>query len=169
MTPRDHDRAVELISTRGVEGIGSADEAWLEAHLAECRQCAAYADWLRSAAQMLRAMPVMASPRLVSTTQARLRARALEMQERETRSFLIAVSFCLGVLVSTGSAWVWWKFGSWVAEAVGLPQSIVAPGVLLFWLLPALAVALLMIAVPKSVFNHPLMLALTREREGEVR
>ena len=54
---------------------------------------------------------------------------------------LIGVSFCLGVVTSTLTAWVWWKCGAWIAERLGLPSGIVEPGVLLFWLLPAVAIA----------------------------
>ena len=57
---------------------------------------------------------------------------------------LVTVSFCIGVLFSTASAWLWWKVGGWVVQQLGLPESIVGPGVLLFWLLPAIIIAVLM-------------------------
>ena len=165
----EHERAVDLITHRNVEGIDRAEGAWLDSHLEICVECASYAASLLAAGQALRSMPVMASRSLVSVTQARVRARALEMRERESRLFLLGLSFCLGMLASTVSAWLWWKFGSWVVELLGLPQAIVAPGVVLFWLLPSIAVALLMIFVPRHVLNHPLTLSLVREREGEIR
>jgi hypothetical protein len=169
MTNHDHARAIDLITLRGVEGIGDSEISWLEAHLAECSQCSSYARSLLSASQVLRSMPVMATPSLVSATQARLRARALEMRERESRVFLIGLSFCLGMLSSTASAWLWWKFGNWAVDLLGLPQSIVAPGVVLFWLLPSIMIAMLMTFLPRTVFNHPLTLSLVREREGDLR
>ena len=169
MTNHEHQRALDLIMRRDVEGIDGSEAAWLESHLTSCAECSSYAVSLRAAGQAFRSMPVMASHGLVTTTQARLRARALEIRERESRLFLIGVSFCLGVLSSTASAWLWWRFGGWVAEQVGLPQAIVGPGVLLFWLLPAIVIAVLVTFVPRTVFNNPLLLALAREREGEIR
>ena len=169
MTNHDHQRAIDLITRRGVEGISESELSWLDTHLAECSGCSAYAISLRTASQVLRSMPVMASPSLVTTAQARLRARALELRERESRLFLIGVSFCLGMLSSTASAWLWWKFGSWAVQLLGLPEAIVAPGVVLFWLLPSIAIAMLFTFVPRTLLNHPLMLSLTREREGELR
>ncbi len=169
MTNHEHERAIDLITRRGVEGIGDSDSSWLDAHLAECSSCSSYDEGLHSASQVLRSMPVMASRSLVSTTQARLRARALELRERESRMFLIGISFCLGMLSSTASAWVWWKVGNWAVQLLGWPQSIVAPGVVLFWLLPAIAIAMLLTFIPRTLLNHPLMLALARDREGELR
>jgi hypothetical protein len=169
MTDRNHERAIDLITVRGVEGISDPETVWLDAHLDACPSCSAYANSLERTGRVLRSRPIMASPALVARTQARIRSRAMEMRERESRMFLIGVSFCLGVLSSTASAWLWWRFGDWVAAQLGLPQSIVAPGVLLFWLLPAIAIAAVLIVVPRSVLNNPLMLSLTREREGEIR
>ncbi len=169
MTSRDHERAIDLISRRNVEGIHDSEASWLETHLEECSSCSLYATSLSTASRVLRSMPVMASPSLVTTTQARLRARALQMRERESRMFLIGISFCLGMLSSTASAWLWWKAGNWLVQLVGLPESIVAPGVVVFWLLPSIAIAMLLTFVPRTLLNHPLMLSLAREREGELR
>ncbi len=169
MTNHEHERALDLIMRRGVEGIDNSQTAWLESHLSVCTDCSEYAALEHSTSRLLRSVAVTASPALVTATQSRLRARALEMRERDSRMFLIGVSFCLGVLSSTASAWVWWRFGGWAAQLLGLPESIVGPGVLLFWLLPAIVIAVLVTFVPRTIFNNPLMLALAREREGEIR
>lgn len=169
MTDRTHERALDLITRQGVESINGSDRAWLDSHLQTCAGCHEYAALGESAGRLLRSVAVTATSGLVTMTQARLRARALEMRERDSRMFLIGVSFCLGVLSSTASAWLWWRFGGWVAQMLGLPESIVAPGVLLFWLLPAIVIAILVTFIPRTVFNNPLMLALAREREGEIR
>ena len=54
------------------------------------------------------------------TTQARVHARATYLQEQRSRMVLIAISFCIGAMSSALSAWLWWRFGGWVAEHVGL-------------------------------------------------
>ncbi len=169
MTNREHERAIDLISQSGVEGLNGSDSNWLELHLASCEQCSSYATTLRAAAQAMRAMPVMASPSLVRATQVRLRARVLELQERQSRSFLIGVSFCLGVLSSTLSAWLWWKFGGLVAERLHLPPSIIQPGLFVFWMLPALIIAIAMLASSHPVIDRTVTLALLGEREGDQR
>lgn len=166
MSSRDHERAIDLITRQGVEGIATPDSAWLESHLAECSECAQYADDFDRAGQWLRSVAVTATPALVTRTRARVQARAMYLQEQQARTVLIAISFCLGVLSSALSAWLWWRFGGWVAEHVGLPLAIVQPGILLFLVLPAIVIAGLLLAFPHPVFEGALMVALAREREG---
>jgi hypothetical protein len=169
MTNHEHERAVDLVMRRGVEDISVTDGAWLESHLAQCAECADYAALFEGTEHLLRSVAVTANPALVATTQARVRVRAEQMREQQARVVLMAVSFCLGVLFSTASAWLWWKVGDWVVDWFGLPHAIVGPGVLLFWLLPAIAVAVLMVAVPHNVLTHSWVASLAREREGESR
>jgi hypothetical protein len=169
MSSLEHERAVDLITRQGNEDVAGRDIAWLESHLAQCAECAEYAALVASTGQLLRAVAVAASPALVATAQARVRARAAQLREHQARVVLISLSFCIGVLSSTASAWLWWKVGGWVAERIGLPPSYVAPGVLLFWLLPAVVIAVIMLAFPHPVFERSLMLSLAREREGEIR
>jgi hypothetical protein len=169
MTNHEHERAIDLVTRRDVEDIADADASWLELHLSQCPECAEYAGLVEGTGQLLRSMAITANPALVATTQARVRARAEQLREHQARVVLIAISFCIGVLASTASAWLWWKVGGWVVERLGLPESIVGPGVLLFWLLPAIAVSLLMLVVPRPLVERSLMLSLAREREGESR
>ena len=167
MTGHEHERAVDLITRRGVEGIDHAESSWLDSHLNDCVKCSDYAASLSSAERLLRTRPVVASPALVSSTQARLRARALELQERQSRMFLIGISFCLGVVSSTASAWLWWKFGSLLAERLHLPPSIVEPGLFVVWMVPAVVIAIVMMASSHPVIDRSVTLALLGEREGE--
>ena len=168
MTNQEHDRASELIMRQGTEEIAAQDAAWLDLHLSQCPDCAAFAASFEQAGTMLRSFPITASSSLVMSTQARVRVRAEQLREQHARVALMAVSFCVGVLFSTASAWLWWKVGDWVVEQMGLPHSIVAPGVLLFWLLPAISIAVLMVAVPHRL-AHPMLVSLAREQEGDVR
>ena len=166
MTNHDHDRALELIMRRGTEDIDAHDAQWLSAHLEGCVDCAAYAEDFDETGHLLRSVAVTATPALVERTQQRLQARALYLHEQQSRMVLIAISFCLGVLSSVTSGWLWWKFGSWAAEHYGLPTFLVQPGILLFLLLPAVAIAVLMLAFPAPVLEQRFMAALAREREG---
>lgn len=166
MTNHDHERALELIMRRGTEDVATRDIEWLNAHLGECSQCASYADDFDQTGQLLRTFAVTASPSLVARTQERVHARALYLQEQRSRMVLIAISFSLGVLSSVLSGWLWWKFGGWVAGRVGLPTLIVEPGVLFFLLLPAVVIAVVMLAFPNAVLEERLIAGLAREREG---
>ena len=169
MTNREHDRALDLITRRGAEDVAAADATWLDLHLATCAQCAEYAALANSTGRLLRSVAITASPALVATTQARLRARATYLREQRSRMVLIAISFCIGAMSSALSAWLWWRFGGWVARHVGLSAAIVEPGILLFLLLPAIVIAGLLLAFPHPIFEGSLMLALAREHEGEKR
>jgi hypothetical protein len=157
MNGHEHERAIDLLTRRDVEGIADDDSRWLEMHLQECEECASFDRALSGAEHALRSFNVMASASLVESTQARVRARAQQLHEHQSRMTLIAISFCLGVVTSTLTAWIWWKFGYWAAERLGLPSSIVEPGVLLFWLLPAIVIAVLMVTVPPAMFEGSLI------------
>ena len=164
MNGNAHERAIDLITRRDVEAISEGDGVWLESHLSSCADCASFEMALTGAAQALRTAPVMASASLLEKTRSRVHARALQLREQRARTVLIAVSFCLGVMTSTVTAWIWWKSGAWVAERLGLPSGIVEPGVLLFWLLPAIAIAVLLVVSPPSALEGSLMQRLLNDR-----
>lgn len=166
MTSHDHERAIDLIMRRSTEDLAATELSWLEVHLEACSACAQYDADFNNTGRLLRATAVTASPALVSKTQARVRERAIYLREQRTRTVLIAISFCLGATLSAASGWLWWRFGAWVAERVGLSLAVAEPGVVVFLLLPAIAVAVLMLAFPHSVFEPAVMAALGREREG---
>lgn len=157
MNGHEHERAIDLISRREVEGISQADAGWLELHLTQCETCTSYELALGNAEQAMRSVTVMASASLVESTRIRVHARAEQLREQHARMVLMAVSFCLGVVTSTLTAWMWWKFGGWIAQRLGLPSGIVEPGVLLFWLLPAIVIALLLVTIPPATFEGSLM------------
>ncbi len=93
----------------------------------------------------------------------------MHLQEQRSRTVLIAISFCLGAMSSAVSAWLWWRFGAWVAERFGWSQAIVQPGIMVFLVLPAIVIAGLMLALPHAPMEGQLMAALAREREGDNR
>lgn len=166
MTNHDHERAIELIARRGTEQLAVADVSWLESHLHDCADCNDYAEAFASAARLMRTTAVMASPALVLSTQSRVRARAHELEEQRARMVLIAISFCLGALSSAVSAWLWWRFGDWVAERIGMSPAVVEPGIMFFLLLPAVIIAGLMLAFPHHALEERWMAAWKSEHEG---
>lgn len=169
MSNHDHERAVELIARRGTEDLSPGDRNWLESHLDTCVECSQYGGYFEDTGRLLRATAITASPALVANTQARLRARAMYLREQHSRMVLIAISFCLGAMSSAVSAWLWWRFGAWVAQRFDWSPAIVQPGIMLALLLPAVVIAGLMLALPHLTAESPLIAALAREREGEIR
>ena len=165
MNGHEHERAIDLLTRRDVEGIADDDSRWLEMHLQECEECASFDRALSGAEHALRSFTVMASAALVESTRARVHARAEQLRERESRRFLVAISFAMGVVFSTMSAWAWWKVGGWIVERFNLPSVIVGPGLVLFWLLPVIFLGILLVAFPESSFEGSVMQLLLKDRQ----
>ena len=71
----------------------------------------------------------------------------------QARIFLIGISFCLGLLWSAGSAFVGLKLSGWLADKIHVAPWIIAAGFVVFWLAPAIAMAVgLLVQHPLS---HP--------------
>ena len=166
MNRSDHERARELVMLRDIERVSAADASWLELHLAQCTECNDFAESLQLTTRALRAIPVSAGPSLVSATQVRVRERAAQLHERSMRNLLIAFSFCIGVLSSATSAYLWWRFGAYVAERLGLSASIVQPGIFVVSTLPAIIIAVVMLTSSHPTIDRSVTMALLAEREG---
>ncbi|MGA9568256.1 MAG: hypothetical protein WBS19_22230 [Candidatus Korobacteraceae bacterium] len=169
MNGHEHDRAIDLLTRRDVEGIADDDSRWLEMHLQECEECASFDRALSGAEHALRSFNVMASASLVEATRARVHARAEQLRERESRRFLIAISFAMGVVFSTMSAWVWWEVGGWMVERFNLPSVIVGPGLVVSWLLPAILLGVMVLAFPESKFEGSVVQLFMKDRQRGIR
>ena len=155
MTNSDHERARELVLLRDVEGISDIEAAWLTSHLESCAECSGFAEELALTERALRSIRVRASVALVSATQMRVRQRAAELRDHEARNFLIGISFCLGLLWSAGSAFVGLKLSGWLADKIHVASWIIATGFVVFWLAPAVAIAIGLLAYhPLSRSTH---------------
>jgi hypothetical protein len=169
MNGQEHERAMELIFRRDVEGISQAEGQWLESHLASCADCVSFVQAMSGAEQAVRSSTVMASASLIEATRSRVHARAEQLQERDARRFLMAISFAMGVVFSTASAWAWWKLGGWMVERWNLPASFVGPGMVVAWLLPAMCLGAFLVAFPNSSFEDSVMQSLLKERQRGIR
>jgi len=150
MNGSDHERARELVLLREVEGIGDSDATWLASHLEGCAECSGLAEELELAERTLRGLPVTASVSLVTATQARVRQRAAELRDQQARNLLIGISFCLGLVWSAGSALAGLRLSGWLADKFHVAPWIIATGLVTFWLAPAVAIAIGLLA------HHPL-------------
>jgi predicted anti-sigma-YlaC factor YlaD len=136
-----HARAEKLIAQERIEGISQPEREWLAAHLRECAACAQVAQQTSNALSVLRGMPISLPRGLAARTQFRVQLRAQEMREREPKRRLLwimcAMSWALGIATAP---YVWRAF-EWVGDRMGLPRLIWEMGFGLWWTIPALVAA----------------------------
>jgi len=154
MPANEHARAKRLIDQHHVEGLAAQERAWLDAHLQDCGDCAAFA---HSTEEALRAMRTAAIPfpaGLASRTQFRVHLRAQQFLEREPRRLAVwAVAGMSWVLGIATAPYVWQLF-SWVGERLHVPKLVWELGFGLWWLIPAsIAGAILLVENPRDRFS----------------
>ena len=117
MNMESHERARMIIALS--DAVSGADQTWLAAHLESCASCREFADSTGETIRSLRAMPVMASAGLVSTTQARVRQRAQELRRRRERLHVILVCSAAVTLCTAVSTALLWRGFAWLSEWAG--------------------------------------------------
>lgn len=159
MKPDPHERARLLIALSAPEAVKNeesspADQRWLETHLATCEPCNQFAQNSRSAIRALRATPMQAGVSLVSATQMRVRQRAAQLHRQQERFWIIcaccaAVSLCTAV----STAVLWFGF-AWLGQQARLAAPVWQSGFAVFWLMPSLLVAILLLAWGTHFADH---------------
>jgi hypothetical protein len=136
-----HVRAEKLIAQERIEGISQSERDWLATHLRECQTCARIAQQTNEALRALRGLPIPLPRGLAARTQFRVQLRAQEMREREPKRRLLwimcAMSWALGIATAP---YVWRAF-EWAGEHIGLPRLVWELGFGLWWTIPALVAA----------------------------
>ena len=164
MTRIDHERAHELMLDARIDEISTADRAWLDLHLSACDQCSRFSSTLQEAVGALRMPAVMATGSLVRATQARVRARALEMnaQAAAMRPLWIAVALVCAVTALTTP--LLWSAFAWLGAWFSLSAFEWRTGFFLTWLAPTLAASFIFIAsgMTRATFRA----VVTRKAEG---
>jgi hypothetical protein len=145
MSETMHARAEQLIAQERVEGISTAERQWLERHLLECESCAGQARTTGEAVQALRAVAVPLPRALASRAQMRVRLRAQEMREREPRLRMIWVVCGLSWALGIASAPYVWRAFAWMGEHTGAPKLVWELGFGLWWTIPALIAAVVLL------------------------
>jgi predicted anti-sigma-YlaC factor YlaD len=158
-----HERARQLIALSGSEAF-SADrhsgqqpsDAWLAAHLQACASCRAFAENAAETIHGLRAIPIAAGRTLVSTTQLRVRRRALELQRHRERLWVVSVSCSAVTLCALLSTVALWRGFAWLGAWAELAPPVWQVGFLVFCTMPALVAAILLLAKDrdKDKDNH---------------
>jgi predicted anti-sigma-YlaC factor YlaD len=132
-----HSKARSLVNVSRVEGISGDDRAWLDSHLESCAECRAFADSVGSAVSALRSFQVSISPSVMEATRRRVRARAIEMQERRARMRGLWIACALSWLLGACSAPLLWVGFRWLGERMDLPQPLWIVALGIYWLVPA--------------------------------
>jgi len=152
MSANIHDHALQLIAQARVEGIPEADSTWLRGHLEGCDSCAEHARQTDHALRSLRTAAIPLPEGLASRTQFRVRLRAQQLREREPQRralwFACVLSWAFGIV----SAPYVWRLFAWFGERTGVPKLICELGFGLWWTIPALfgAAVLLIESLRKS-------------------
>ena len=149
-----HTRAERLIAQERIEGITKSEGDWLAAHLHECAACAQVAQQTSDALRTLRGLPVPLPRGLAARTQFRVQLRAQVMREREPKRRLLwimcAMSWALGIATAP---YVWRAF-EWAGERLGMPRLIWEMGFGLWWTIPALVAAAIVLLESVRLANE---------------
>jgi predicted anti-sigma-YlaC factor YlaD len=144
-----HERARKLIVLAGA-GALTADQpssnAWLAAHLQTCASCRAFAENAAETIHQLRSIPIAAERTLVSSTQIRVRHRALELQRQRERLWMVSISCVAVTLCALISTVALWRGFEWLGAQAQLASSVWQLAFLVFCITPALVAAILLLA-----------------------
>jgi hypothetical protein len=136
-----HDRAEKLIAQERIEGISQSERDWLAAHLRECPVCTQLAQQTSAALGALRGLPFPLPPGLAERTQFRVQLRAQEMREREPKRRLLWIMCVMSWALGIATAPYIWRAFEWAGERLGVPRLVWEMGFGLWWTIPALIAA----------------------------
>jgi predicted anti-sigma-YlaC factor YlaD len=153
-----HARARKLIALAGPERLSPADQAssnaWLAAHLETCAACRTFAENIAETIHGLCAIPIAAERSLVSTTQMRVRRRALELRRHRERAWLVSISCTVVTLCALFSTAALWRGLEWLGVRAHLAASVWQLGFLVVCVMPALVAAILLLAKDTHLADH---------------
>jgi hypothetical protein len=104
-----HERARRLIAAKGVEGISTNHQAWLDAHLEGCSACAEMAEAVERAIRTLRSVTVQVNTELVDRTRRVVQLRAHELRGRQAQLIPIWMSCALYWFSCSGGLCPRWR------------------------------------------------------------
>jgi anti-sigma factor RsiW len=136
-----HERALQLIDKRQVEGLTPEERNWLEAHLESCAQCQKQARETERALRALRSALPRFDAALVLTTQMRARVRAREINENVARMRALWISCALSWVLGVVSAPLLWRGFEWIGYRWAISRAVWMTGFALSWMAPAVVVA----------------------------
>lgn len=148
-----HERARQLIALAD-QNSDQSSNTWLATHLETCASCRTFAENAAETIHQLRAIPIAAGRSLVSTTQLRVRSRALELQRQRERIWLVAVSCTVVSFFALVSAAALWRGFEWMGARAQLAAPVWQVGFLVFCVMPALVAGILLLARGTHLADH---------------
>ncbi len=144
MTLSSHDEVRKLIATSS-DDLSEAQQALLQAHLQDCGSCRDYAAATAEIVRALRGVPLAADPRLVRDTQARVRARAVELRQRQQWLTLVALACTFVGLSAAITTPLVWRAFQWMGTYAGLSRPLWQVGFAFYWIVPGLLVSVFLL------------------------
>jgi predicted anti-sigma-YlaC factor YlaD len=144
MTQSSHQEIRRLIAT-SADDLSEAQQALLHAHLQDCGSCRDYAAATAEIVRAVRGVPLAADPRLVRNTQARVRARAFALRQRQQWLRLVALACPLVGLSAAITTPLAWRAFQWMGTYAGLSRLLWQVGFAFYWVVPALLVSVLLL------------------------
>jgi len=144
MSQELHARAQQLIAQERIEGISAPDQQWLRQHLAECAVCAALAGATEQALRSLRGLSIALPSGLAARTQFRVRLRAQQLRA-ELRWRMVWAACGISWAFGAATAPYVWRGLEWAGHRIGVPNIIWQLGFGLWWALPAVVVAVILL------------------------
>jgi predicted anti-sigma-YlaC factor YlaD len=141
MSENLHKRAQQLVAKERLEGLADSERDWLNAHLQDCELCNENARQTDRALRSLRTAAISMPADLASRTQFRVRLRAMELREREPRRRMLWFAGAASWIFGVGSAPYVWRMFAWLGELTGMPKLVWEIGFGLWWTVPALFAA----------------------------
>ena len=145
MTSDLHARARQLIAEERIEGLAPSDREWLAAHLQNCAHCATFFGQTENALRSLRTAAIPVPAGLATRTQFRVRLRAQELSAREPEHRTIWLACGISWIFGIASAPYVWRLFQWLGERAGVPKIIWELGFGLWWTIPAVFVAIVLL------------------------
>jgi hypothetical protein len=141
MTEKVHQRANDLLTCKRVEPLSREEELWLAEHLVQCDSCAAADAQIDHALSALRTLHIRVPGNLASRTQMRVHMRAEELREHGSAHRLVWAVAVMSWILGLATAPLVWRGFSWLGSQLHLPKPLWIAGIALWWVIPALAAA----------------------------
>ncbi len=145
MSENLHERTLQLVAKARVEGLADSERDWLAAHLQDCDFCNEHAQQTDRALRALRTAAISVPAGLASRTQFRVRLRAMELSEREPQRRMLWLACAASWIVGIASAPYVWRMFAWLGELTGMPKLVWQIGFGLWWTIPALFAAIVLL------------------------
>jgi predicted anti-sigma-YlaC factor YlaD len=141
-----HERAQQLISQERIEGIPASENIWLATHLQECESCTNFARNTSAALRSLQTIPIALPAGLAERTQFRVGLRAQQLRQHEPRRRALWIAAGVSWVTGVASAPFVWRLFAWLGEQAGVPKLVWEMGFGLWWAVPALLAAVVLLS-----------------------